>query len=143
MSKNHRHKGVHSVDTREDRLTGTKARERILTPDVTATASCGRNNGKVHKKEKSHEESMGGEGVSDDFSCINTNSDLWSHAVASVTVPEDASHLEGNHADKQKEEFTTCYATDPELYVSLQLLFSHRYDCTDGHHSKCKSWSHA
>ena len=142
-SKNCRHKGVQSGDTREDRLTGTKARDRVLTPDVMAAASCGRNTGEVQEKEKSHERAMGGGGgVSDDFSCANTNSDLRSHAVGPVTAPEDANNLEGNHADKRKEEFTTCYATHPELYVSLQLLFSHSYDRADGHHSRCKSWSH-
>ena len=139
-SKNRRHKGVQSTDVREDKLTGTKATERVSTPDFTASASCGRNTGKVHEKAKLHGEPIGGEGVGDDFSCTKTNSDLQSHAVP-VTVPRDASHLEGNHANRRKEEFTTCYATDPELYVSLRLLFTHNH--TDGHHSRCKSWLHA
>ena len=84
-----------------------------------------RDTGKVPEEARLHE-ARGSE--SDDFPLTKTTSD--SHAVAPVTV-----HLEDNHAHRTKDKFITCYATDPELYVSLQLLFAR----TDGNHYRCKS----
>ena len=115
-SKNHRHKSVQSADTREDKL---KATEILLTPDVTGTTCSRRDTGKVHEEARLHE-ARGSE--SDDFPLTKTISDSQSHAVAPVTVPKGASHLEDNCAHRTKDKFITCHATDPELYVSLQLL---------------------
>ena len=131
-SKNHRRKSVQSADTREDNL---KATEILLTPDVTGTTCSRRDTGKAREEARLHGEARGSE--SDDFPLTKTTSDSRNHAVAPVTVPEGASHLEDNCAHRTEDKFITCYATDPELYVSLQLLFTH--NCTDGHHSRCKS----
>ena len=135
-SKNRRRNGGQSADTRKDKLTVTKATERRLVPDVMGTTCIGRDtgHGKVHEKARIHGEAKGSEG--DNFPLTKTTSDSQSHAVVPVTVPGDASHLEDNHPHRTKDKFITCYATDPELYVSLQLLFTHNR--TDGHHSRCK-----
>ena len=71
---------------------------------------------------------------------IACGTNLMPVSMMPVTTPGDGGPTRNGPANRHREfnrdrEFVACHASDPELYVSLQLLFHHE------HHSRGKTHS--
>jgi len=63
---------------------------------------------------------------------VACGTDLMPVSMMPVTTPGDGGPMRNDPANRHREfnrdrEFVACHASDPELYVSLQLLFHHEH----------------
>ena len=138
-----KHTQFRHVKSNIDILTANATERHSAPPTLSSYRITGESQGGTESR-------IGSKGGRDDISAT-AHSDSQSYAIACgtdlmpvsmmpVTTPGDGGPTRNGPANRHREfnrdrEFVACHASDPELYVSLQLLFHHE------HHSRGKTHS--